>query len=80
MEANSCNWPQKMKDRFLMSSVLHSYNHYGMACADSWPYSFCKNLRDNGIHGAADLDDRPKFFLQSSFSIYNIDLTEDGKL
>jgi hypothetical protein len=31
-------------------------------------------------HGAADLDDRPKFFLPSSFSIYSIDLTDDGKL
>jgi hypothetical protein len=51
-----------------------------MACADSWPYSFCKNLRGNGIHGVADLDDRPKFFLPSSFSIYSIDLTKDGKL
>jgi hypothetical protein len=51
-----------------------------MACADSRPYSFCKNLRDNEIRGAADLDDRPKFFLLSSFSIYSVDLTEDGKL
>jgi hypothetical protein len=80
MEADSCNRPQKMKDRFLMSSVLHSHSHHGMACADSRPYYFCKNLRDNGVHGAADLDDRPKFFLQSSFPIYSIDLTEDGKL
>jgi hypothetical protein len=80
MEADSRNRPQKMKYRFLMSSVLHRHSHYGMACADSRPYSFCKNLKDNGIHGAADLDDRPKFFLPSSFSIYNIDLTEDGKL
>jgi hypothetical protein len=37
-------------------------------------------LRDNKIHGAADLDDRPKFFLLSSLSIYSVDLTEDGKL
>jgi hypothetical protein len=51
-----------------------------MACADSRPYSFCKHLKDNGIHGAADLNDRPKFFLPSSFSICSIDLTEDGKL
>jgi hypothetical protein len=72
--------PKKMKYRFLMSSVLHSNGHYGVACADSQPYSFCKNLRDNEIHGAADLDDRPKFFLLSSFSIYSVDLTEDGKL
>jgi hypothetical protein len=78
MEADSYNRPQKMKYRILMSSVLHS--HYGMAYADSRPYSFCKNLKDNGIHGVADLDDRPKFFLPSSFSIYSIDITEDGKL
>jgi hypothetical protein len=69
-----------MKDRFLMSSFLHSHDHHGVACADSRPYSFCKSLRDNGVHGAADLDDRPKFFLQSSFPIYSINLTEDGKL
>jgi hypothetical protein len=76
MEANSCNRPQKIK--FLISSVLHY--HYGMACADSQPYSFCQNFKDNGEHGAADLNDRPKFFLPSSFSIYSIDLTDDGKL
>jgi hypothetical protein len=76
MEADSCNRPQKIK--FLISSVLHS--HYGMACADSRPYSFFQNLKDNGKHGAADLNDRPKFFLPSSFSIYSIDLTDDGKL
>jgi hypothetical protein len=80
MEAGSCNRPQKMKYRFLMSSVLHSYSHHGRACVDSRPYSFCKNLRENKIHGAADLNDRPKFFLLSSLSIYSIDLTEDGKL
>jgi hypothetical protein len=51
-----------------------------MACAGCQPYSFCKNLKDNGIHGAADLNDRPKFFLLSSFSIYSVDLTEEGKL
>jgi hypothetical protein len=37
-------------------------------------------LKDNERHGAADLDDRPKFFLPSSFSIYSVDLTDDGKL
>jgi hypothetical protein len=63
-----------------MSSTLRSHDHYRKACFDSCPYSFCKNLRDNEIHRAADLDDRPKFFSLSSFSIYNINLTEDGKL
>jgi hypothetical protein len=76
MEADSCNRPQKIK--FLISSVLHS--RYGMACADSRPYSFFQNLKDNGKHGAADLNDRPKFVLPSCFSIYSIDLTDDGKL
>jgi hypothetical protein len=37
-------------------------------------------LKDNERHGAADLDDRPKFFLPSSLSIYSVDLTDDGKL
>jgi hypothetical protein len=37
-------------------------------------------LKDNGKHGVTDLNDRPKFFLPSSFSIYSIDLTDDGKL
>jgi hypothetical protein len=63
-----------------MSSILHNGNYCGKACFDSWPYSFCKNLKDNESHGVADLDDRPKFFSPSSFSIYIIDLTDDGKL
>jgi hypothetical protein len=37
-------------------------------------------LRDNEIHGAADLDDRPKLFLPFYFSISSVDLTKDGKL
>jgi hypothetical protein len=32
------------------------------------------------MRGAANLNDRPEFFLLSSFSICSIDLTEDGKL
>jgi hypothetical protein len=51
-----------------------------MTSAGSQPYSFCKNLENNGMRGAADLNDRPEFFLLSSFSICSIDLTEDGKL
>jgi hypothetical protein len=61
-----------------MSSTLRSYSHYGRACFDSRPYFLCKNLRDNETHGAANLNDRPK--LSSSFSVYSVDLTEDGKL
>jgi hypothetical protein len=68
-----------MKYKLLMSSTLHSHSHYRKARFDSRPYSFYKNLKDNEIHGAADLDDRPKFFLPS-FSIYSVDLTDDGKL
>jgi hypothetical protein len=51
-----------------------------MASTGSRPYSFCKNLENNGTRGTADLNDRPEFFLLSSFSICSIDLTEDGKL
>jgi hypothetical protein len=69
-----------MKYRLLMSSTLHSHSHYRKARFDIRPYSFCKNLKDNKIHGAADLNDRPKFFLLSSFSVYSVDLTDDGKL
>jgi hypothetical protein len=32
------------------------------------------------MRGTADLNDRPELFLLSSFSIYSIDLTEEGKL
>jgi hypothetical protein len=76
MKADSCNRLQKIK--FLMSSILHS--HYGMASAGSRPYYFYKNLENNGMRGAADLNDRLEFFLLSSLSICSIDLTEDGKL
>jgi hypothetical protein len=51
-----------------------------MASAGSRPYSFCKNLENKGMRGTADLNDRPDFFLLSSFSICSIDLMEDGKL
>jgi hypothetical protein len=63
-----------------MSSILHSYSHYRRARFASRPYSFCKDLKDNERHEAADLDDRPKLFLPSSLSIYSVDLTDDGKL
>jgi hypothetical protein len=48
-----------------------------MASAGSRPYSFCKNLENNGMRGTADLNDRPEFFLLSSFSICS---KEEGKL
>jgi hypothetical protein len=62
-----------------MISVLHKHSYYRKACFDSRPYSFCKVSKINETHGAADLDDRPKFFL-SSLSICSVDLTDDGKL
>jgi hypothetical protein len=76
MEADSCNRPQKIE--FLMTSVLHSCCE--MASAGNRPYSFHKNLESNGMHGSADLNHRPEFFLLSPFPIFSIDLTEDGKL
>jgi hypothetical protein len=76
MEADSCNWPQKIE--FLMTSVLHSCCE--MVSAGSRPYSFHKNLENNGMRGSADLNDRPEFFLLSPFPICSIDLTEDRKL
>jgi hypothetical protein len=80
VEADSRDRPQKIKYKFLMSSILHSYSHYRTVRFDSRPYSSCKDLKDNERHRAADLDDRPKSFLPSSLSIYSVDLTDDGKL
>jgi hypothetical protein len=80
VEADSRDRPQKIKYNLLMSSTLHNRSYHRKARFDSRPYSFCKDLKDNERHGAADLDDRPKFFLSSSFSIYSVDLTDDGKL
>jgi hypothetical protein len=80
VEADSRDQPQKIKYKPLMSSILHSHSRYRKARFDSRPYSFCKDLKDNGRHGAADLDDRPRFFLPSSLSICSVDLIDDGKL
>jgi hypothetical protein len=63
-----------------MSSIVHSHSSYRKARFDSRPYSFCKVSESNERHGAADLDDRPKFFLLSSLSICNVNLTDDGNL
>jgi hypothetical protein len=63
-----------------MSSVVHSHSSYRKARFDSRLYSFCKVSESNERRGAADLDDRPKFFLLSSLSICSIDLADDGKL
>jgi hypothetical protein len=63
-----------------MTSVLHNHSCYRKARFNSRPYSFSKVSKSNGRHGAADLDDRPKFFLLSSLSICSVDLIDDGKL
>jgi hypothetical protein len=39
-----------------------------------------KFQKSNEGYKAANLDDRPKFFLLSSLSICSVDLTDDGKL
>jgi hypothetical protein len=62
-----------------MSSILYNHSCYRRARFDSRPYLFCKVSKSNERHGAADLDDRPKFFLLSSLSICSVDLTDDGK-
>jgi hypothetical protein len=77
-EADPCNRLQEIKYKSLMSSVVHS--SYRKARFDSRPYSCCKVSESNEGHKAADLDDRPKFFLLSSLSICSVDLTDDGKL
>jgi hypothetical protein len=76
IEADSRIRPPKIE--FLMTGVLHSC--YGMASADSRPYSFHKNLESNEICGSADTNDRPEFVLLFSFPVCSIDLMEDGKL
>jgi hypothetical protein len=63
-----------------MSSVIHNHSSYRKACFDSRPYSCCKVSKSNEGRRAADLDNRPKFFLLSSLSICSVDLTDDGKL
>jgi hypothetical protein len=80
VEADSRDQPQKIKYKPLMSSILHSHSRYRKARFGSRPYSFCKDLKDNERHGAADFDDRPRLFLPSSLSICSVDLTDDGKL
>jgi hypothetical protein len=79
-EADPCDRPQKIKCKPLVSSVVHNHSSYRKARFDSWPYFSCKVSKGNGGHKAADLDDRPKLFLLSSFSICSVDLTDDGKL
>jgi hypothetical protein len=76
MEADSRNRPQK--NEFLVASVLRSC--YEMAGFDSRPDSFLKHLENSEICVSADTTDRLEIVLLSSFPIYSIDLTEDGKL
>jgi hypothetical protein len=62
-----------------MTSVLHDHSSYREARSSSQPYFNCKISKINEGYKAANLNDRPKFFL-TSLSIYSIDLTDDGKL
>jgi hypothetical protein len=63
-----------------MSSVLHDHSSYREARFSSRLYFYCKVSKNNEGYKAADLNDRPKFFLLSSLSICSVDLTDDGKL
>jgi hypothetical protein len=63
-----------------MASVLHDHSSYREAHSSSWPYFNCKISKINEDYKAADLKDRPKFFLSSSLSICSVDLSGDGKL
>jgi hypothetical protein len=63
-----------------MSSVLHDHSSYREARFSSRLYFYCKVSKNNKGYKAADLNDRPKFFLLCSFSICSVDLTDDGKL
>jgi hypothetical protein len=79
-EADPRDRPQKVKCKLLMSSVVHNHSNYRKARFDSRPYSCCEVSKSNERREAADLDDRPKFFLLSPLSICSVDLTDDGKL
>jgi hypothetical protein len=59
-----------------------SYNHNGFkeARSNSRPHNDCRITRNNGVHTAADLNDRLNHFSLFSLSVYSIDLTDDGKL
>jgi hypothetical protein len=72
--------PQKIKCKPLMTSVLHDLSSDREARSSSRPYFYCKISKINEGYKAADLNDRPKFFLLSSLSICSVDLIDDGKL
>jgi hypothetical protein len=63
-----------------MSSVLHDHSSYREARFSRQLYFYCKVSKNNEGYKAAYLNDWPKFFLLSSLSISNVDLTDDGKL
>jgi hypothetical protein len=63
-----------------MSSVLHDHNSYREAQFSSQLYFYCKVSKNNEGNKAANLNDRPKFFLLSSLSICSVDSSDDGKL
>jgi hypothetical protein len=62
----------------LISSA--EYGSYRKARFVGRPNYYCNISKGNEGLKAADLDDRPKFFLLSSLSICSVDLTDDGKL
>jgi hypothetical protein len=63
-----------------MSSVLHDHSSYREVRFSSRLYFYCKVSKNNKGYKAADLNNRPKFFLLSSLSICSVYLTDDGKL
>jgi hypothetical protein len=63
-----------------MASVLYDHSSYREAWSSSRPYFNCKISKINEGYKAADLNDRPKFFLLSSLSICSVDLTDNEKL
>jgi hypothetical protein len=79
-KADPCYPPQKIKCKLLMASVLHDHCSYREARSSSRPYFNYKISKINEGYKVADLNDRLKFFLLSSLSIYSVDLTDDRKL
>jgi hypothetical protein len=79
-KADPYDWPQKIKCKLLMTSVLHNSGNYEEARSSGRPYINCKVSRINEDYKAADLNDRPKLYSSHSLSICSVDLADDGKL
>jgi hypothetical protein len=78
-KADPRDWPQKIKCKLLMASVLHDHSSCREARSSSQSYFNCKISKINEGYKAVDLNDRPEFLL-SSLSICSVDLTDDRKL